>query len=50
VHLTSIAFSPAVDRILADLPTDPASVAVLVLLFAAVGAVVWLGRSQAPPE
>ncbi|MDH3223444.1 MAG: hypothetical protein OEO23_06985 [Gemmatimonadota bacterium] len=38
-----------VDVVLADLPTDPASVTVLLLLLGAVGAVVWFGRSKGPP-
>jgi hypothetical protein len=37
------------DKILADPPTDPASVAVILLLLVSVGAAVWFGRSQGPP-
>lgn len=34
----------------ADLPTDPASVTVLLLFLGSLSAVVWFGRDQRPPD
>jgi hypothetical protein len=36
----------AASRILSNLPTDPASIATLLLLVAAVALVVWFGRPK----